>query len=63
MSLRWSLIWHTATVQRTDVIATTMVSIRSYPYVAERHYPDLFKQYFPAGIPAQQTGTHALYVE
>lgn len=28
--------------------------IKSHPDVAERHYPDLFKQYFPQGLPKQQ---------
>ncbi|KAI0929810.1 hypothetical protein AcV5_006676 [Taiwanofungus camphoratus] len=27
--------------------------IKSHPDVAERHYPDLFKQFFPNGLPAQ----------
>jgi len=27
--------------------------IKSHPDVAERHYPDLFKQFFPHGLPAQ----------
>ncbi|CCM03893.1 uncharacterized protein FIBRA_06044 [Fibroporia radiculosa] len=27
--------------------------IKSHPDVAERHYPDLFKQFFPQGLPAQ----------
>ncbi|EIW83111.1 Clavaminate synthase-like protein [Coniophora puteana RWD-64-598 SS2] len=27
--------------------------VKSHPDVAERHYPDLFKQYFPNGIPKQ----------
>jgi len=27
--------------------------IKSHPDVAERHYPDLFKQYFPTGLPKQ----------
>ena len=26
---------------------------RSHPDVAERHYPDLFKEFFPNGLPAQ----------
>jgi hypothetical protein len=26
---------------------------RSHPDVAEKHYPDLFKQFFPQGLPAQ----------
>ena len=25
---------------------------RSHPDVAQRHYPELFKQYFPDGLPA-----------
>jgi hypothetical protein len=28
---------------------------RSHPDVAERHYPDLFKQSFPYGLPAHGT--------
>jgi len=27
--------------------------VKSHPDVAERHYPDLFKQYFPSGLPKQ----------
>ncbi|KAH8118970.1 hypothetical protein DFH11DRAFT_1685995 [Phellopilus nigrolimitatus] len=27
--------------------------VKSHPDVAERHYPDLFKQFFPDGLPAQ----------
>ncbi|EPT04740.1 hypothetical protein FOMPIDRAFT_1046000 [Fomitopsis schrenkii] len=27
--------------------------VKSHPDVAERHYPDLFKQFFPHGLPAQ----------
>ncbi|KAI9571180.1 hypothetical protein HD554DRAFT_2239784 [Boletus coccyginus] len=27
--------------------------VKSHPDVAQRHYPDLFKQYFPAGLPKQ----------
>ncbi|KAI9571182.1 Clavaminate synthase-like protein [Boletus coccyginus] len=27
--------------------------IKSHPDIAERHYPDLFKQYFPSGLPKQ----------
>ncbi|KAF9811147.1 hypothetical protein IEO21_06631 [Rhodonia placenta] len=27
--------------------------VKSHPDVAERHYPDLFKQFFPQGLPAQ----------
>jgi hypothetical protein len=27
--------------------------VKSHPDVAERHYPDLFKKYFPNGIPNQ----------
>jgi len=26
---------------------------RSHPDVAERHYPELFKKYFPNGLPTQ----------
>ncbi|KAF9455290.1 hypothetical protein BDZ94DRAFT_1278465, partial [Collybia nuda] len=26
--------------------------VKSHPDVAERHYPDLFKQFFPDGLPA-----------
>ncbi|KIJ50476.1 hypothetical protein M422DRAFT_245763 [Sphaerobolus stellatus SS14] len=27
--------------------------VKSHPFVAERHYPELFKKYFPNGLPAQ----------
>ncbi|KAJ2968416.1 hypothetical protein NUW54_g13225 [Trametes sanguinea] len=27
--------------------------VKSHPDVAERHYPDMFKQFFPNGLPAQ----------
>ncbi|KAH9859002.1 Clavaminate synthase-like protein [Lenzites betulinus] len=27
--------------------------VKSHPDVAERHYPDMFKQFFPDGLPAQ----------
>ncbi|EJF65207.1 Clavaminate synthase-like protein [Dichomitus squalens] len=27
--------------------------VKSHPDVAERHYPDMFKQFFPQGLPAQ----------
>lgn len=27
--------------------------VKSHPDVAERHYPDIFKQFFPQGLPAQ----------
>ncbi|KAG9316787.1 hypothetical protein JVU11DRAFT_2851 [Chiua virens] len=27
--------------------------VKSHPDVAERHYPELFKQYFPSGLPKQ----------
>ncbi|KAL1945866.1 hypothetical protein VTO73DRAFT_1868 [Trametes versicolor] len=27
--------------------------VKSHPDVAERHYPDMFKQFFPEGLPAQ----------
>jgi len=27
--------------------------VKSHPDVAERHYPDLFKQFFPNGMPLQ----------
>ncbi|KAG1751424.1 uncharacterized protein EDB91DRAFT_1105457 [Suillus paluster] len=27
--------------------------VKSHPDVAQRHYPDLFKQYFPKGVPNQ----------
>jgi hypothetical protein len=30
-----------------------LFSTRSHPDVAERHYPELFKQFFPDGLPAQ----------
>jgi hypothetical protein len=26
--------------------------VKSHPDVAERHYPELFKQFFPEGLPA-----------
>ncbi|KAI0277233.1 Clavaminate synthase-like protein [Russula aff. rugulosa BPL654] len=29
--------------------------IKSHPDVAERHYPDLFKQFFPHGLPTHET--------
>ncbi|KAI0320731.1 Clavaminate synthase-like protein [Amylostereum chailletii] len=29
--------------------------VKSHPDVAERHYPDLFKQFFPEGLPAHGT--------
>ncbi|KAA1469511.1 Clavaminate synthase-like protein [Dentipellis sp. KUC8613] len=29
--------------------------VKSHPDVAERHYPDLFKQFFPQGLPAHGT--------
>ena len=28
---------------------------RSHPDVAEKHYPDLFKQFFPYGMPTHGT--------
>ena len=36
-------------------VATLIGRVKSHPDVAERHYPDLFKQFFPNGLPAQAT--------
>ncbi|TCD64837.1 hypothetical protein EIP91_003585 [Steccherinum ochraceum] len=32
---------------------TLIGRVKSHPDVAERHYPDLFKRFFPRGLPAQ----------
>ena len=36
-----------------EVMFTSDGVYRSHPDVAQRHYPDLFKQFFPEGLPAR----------
>ena len=33
------------------VVTMIIMCCRSHPDVAERHYPDLFKEFFPQGLP------------
>jgi len=41
--------------RQSGTVLTGKYDNRSHPDVAERHYPNLFKQFFPRGLPTHET--------